>query len=55
LRDSLIQVNFDIPGELYSFQGSAKVVWVQKDKAMGVQFLNLPTSERVKLEKFLIP
>ncbi|PYV89928.1 MAG: hypothetical protein DMG05_12125 [Acidobacteria bacterium] len=55
LRDSLIQINFDIPGELNSFQGSAKVVWVQKDKAMGVQFLNLPTSERVKLEKFLIP
>ena len=53
LRDSLVQIKFDVPGELQSFQGSAKVIWVKKDKAMGVQFLDLPTSERVKLEKFL--
>ncbi len=54
LRDSLIQIKFDIPGELHYFQGTAKVVWVKKDKAMGVQFLDLPPSERRKLEKFLI-
>jgi PilZ domain len=53
LRDSVLKVQFDIPGELSSFVGSAKVVWVQKDKAMGVQFLDLASSERLKLEKFL--
>ena len=54
LRDSLIEIKFDIPGELQPFRGSAKVVWVQKDKAMGIQFRDLPSSEKVKLEKFLI-
>jgi PilZ domain len=53
-KDSLIQVKFDIPGELASFQASARVVWVQKDKAIGIQFLDLSESEKLKLEKLLI-
>jgi hypothetical protein len=53
-KDSFIQVKFDIPGELASFQAKARVVWVQKDKAMGIQFLDLSESEKLKLEKLLI-
>lgn len=52
-RESIIQVKFEIPGEYSPFQGTAKVVWVQKDKAMGIQFLDLPESERLKLERLL--
>ncbi len=54
LRDSQIRVKFNVPGELMNFEGNAKVVWVQKDKAMGIQFLDLPDSERLKLEKILL-
>ena len=53
-KDSIIQVKFDVPGEFTSFQGNARVVWVQKDKAIGIQFLDLPESEKLKLEKLLI-
>jgi Tfp pilus assembly protein PilZ len=53
-RDSEIELKFDIPGEPTTFEGSAKVVWVQKDKAMGIQFNDLPFSEKLKLEKILI-
>jgi PilZ domain len=53
-KDSIVQIAFSIPGEYVSFQGSAKVVWVQKDRAMGIQFLSLPDSERLKLERLLL-
>jgi Tfp pilus assembly protein PilZ len=53
-KDSIVQVAFSIPGESVSFQGSAKVVWVQKDRAMGIQFVSLPESERLKLERLLL-
>jgi Tfp pilus assembly protein PilZ len=53
-KDSVIKITFDIPGEYSPFQADAKVVWVHKDKAMGVEFFNLPESEKLKLEKFLI-
>ena len=53
IKDSLIQIKFDIPGELCSFQGKAKVVWVRKDRAMGIQFVDLSSNERIKLEKLL--
>ena len=53
IKDTLVQIKFDIPGELSSFRGKAKVVWVQKDRAMGIQFVDLSSSERVKLERLL--
>jgi rRNA maturation protein Rpf1 len=52
-KDSILQIKFDLPGEFASFQGTAKVVWVKKDKAMGLQFVDLPASEKLKLEKLL--
>jgi hypothetical protein len=53
-KDSIIQIRFDVPGEYTAFHGNAKVVWVKKDKAMGIQFLDLAESERLKLEKLLL-
>ena len=52
-KDSIIQIEFDVPGEYSSFHGNAKVVWVQKDKAMGLQFHDLPDPQKLKLEKLL--
>lgn len=54
LRDNQIRIEFDVPGEATPFHGTAKIVWVQKDKAMGVQFIDLPSSERLKLERILL-
>ncbi|MEW5975260.1 MAG: PilZ domain-containing protein [Acidobacteriota bacterium] len=54
LRDSIVTVEFDIPGEIASFKGNARIVWVHKDRAIGVQFLDLPSSEKIKLENVLL-
>lgn len=53
LTDSLVNIRFDIPGQYLAFEGQAKVVWVQKDRAMGIQFVDLATTERSKLEQIL--
>lgn len=53
IKDSVLQIKFDLPGEYTSFQATAKVVWVKKDKAMGIQFVDVPASEKLKLEKLL--
>jgi hypothetical protein len=54
LPDSTLEVQFEVPGEYAPFKGSAKVVWVKKDKAIGIEFVDLPDSEKLKLEKFLM-
>ena len=54
LPDSTLEVQFEVPGEYAPFKGSAKVVWVKKDKAIGIEFVDLPDSEKQKLEKFLM-
>jgi hypothetical protein len=54
LTDSLVNIRFDIPGQYLAFEGQAKVVWVQKDRAMGIQFVDLATAERTKLEQILV-
>ncbi|MCI0420307.1 MAG: PilZ domain-containing protein [Acidobacteria bacterium] len=54
LQDSTLEIQFDVPGEYTPFKGNAKVVWVKKDKAMGIQFVDLPASEKLKLEKLLL-
>ena len=54
LPDSTLEVQFEVPGEYAPFKGNAKVVWVKKDKAIGVEFVDLPDSEKLKLEKFLM-
>lgn len=54
LTDSLVHIRFDIPGQYLSFEGKAKVVWVQKDRAMGIQFVDLASNERTKLERILV-
>ena len=54
LPDSTLEVQFEVPGEYSPFKGNAKVVWVKKDKAIGIEFVDLPDSERLKLEKFLM-
>lgn len=54
LPDSTLEVQFDVPGEIAPFKGNAKVVWVKKDKAIGIEFVDLPASEKLKLEKFLM-
>ncbi len=42
------------PVSIAPFKGNAKVVWVKKDKAIGIEFVDLPDSEKLKLEKFLM-
>ncbi|MFN8008462.1 MAG: PilZ domain-containing protein [Terriglobia bacterium] len=54
LTDSLVRIRFDIPGQYLAFEGQAKVVWVQKDRAMGIEFVDLDSSERTKLETILV-
>jgi PilZ domain-containing protein len=54
LPDSNLEVQFEVPGEYAPFKGNAKVVWVKKDKAIGIEFVDLPDSEKLKLEKFLM-
>jgi hypothetical protein len=54
LPDSTLEVQFEVPGEYAPFKGSAKVVWVKKDKAVGIEFVDLPDSEKLKLEKLLM-
>lgn len=54
LPDSTLQVQFTVPGEFSPFKGNAKVVWVKKDKAIGIEFVDLPASEKLKLEKLLL-
>jgi hypothetical protein len=54
LPDSSLEVQFEVAGELTPFRGNAKVVWVKKDKAIGIEFVDLPSSEKLKLEKFLM-
>ena len=54
LPDSTLEVQFEVPGEYAPFKGNAKVVWVKKDKAIGIEFVDLPDSEKLKLEKFLM-
>jgi PilZ domain len=54
LPDTTLEVQFEVPGEFTPFKGNAKVVWVKKDKAIGIEFVDLPASEKQKLEKFLM-
>lgn len=54
LTDSVVKIRFDIPGQYLAFEGQAKVVWVQKDRAMGIQFVDLDNTERTKLEQILV-
>ena len=54
LPDDALEVQFEVPGEFTPFKGNAKVVWVKKDKAVGIEFVDLPDSEKLKLEKFLM-
>ncbi|MGH9429184.1 MAG: PilZ domain-containing protein [Terriglobia bacterium] len=54
LLDSTLEVQFEVAGEYSPFKGNAKVVWVKKDKAIGVEFVDLPAPEKLKLEKFLM-
>jgi hypothetical protein len=54
LADSLLNIRFDIPGHHLAFEGKAKVVWVRKDSAMGIQFVDLASTERTKLEQILV-
>ena len=54
LPDSSLEIQFEVPGEYAPFKGNAKVVWVKKDKAIGIEFVDLPESEKLKLEKFLM-
>lgn len=54
LPDSTLEIQFDVPGEYTPFKGNAKIVWVKKDKAIGIEFVDLPASEKLKLEKFLM-
>jgi len=54
LPDSTLEVQFEVPGEYDPFKGNAKVVWVKKDKAIGIEFVDLPASEKLKLEKLLL-
>ncbi len=54
LVDSVVELVMDLPSQPVSFRGPARVVWVHKNKAMGLQFLDLPSSERLKLEQFLV-
>ena len=54
LPDSTLEVQFEVPGEYAPFKGNAKVVWVKKDKAIGIEFVDLPASEKLKLEKLLM-
>ncbi len=53
VKDCILQIKFDLPGEYAAFQATAKVVWVRKDQAMGVQFIDIPETERLKLERLL--
>ncbi len=54
LPNTIIEVKLDLPRQPTPFCGSARVVWVQKNQAMGLEFLDLPMSERLKLEQFLV-
>lgn len=54
LPDSMLELQFEVPGEHAPFKGNAKVVWVKKDKAIGIEFVDLSDSEKLKLEKFLM-
>jgi Tfp pilus assembly protein PilZ len=54
LANSVVELQIDLPDQPVSFRGSARVVWVHKNKAMGLQFLDLPSGERLKLEQFLL-
>ena len=54
LADSLVHIRFDIPGQYLAFESKAKVIWVQKDTAMGIQFVDLASAERTKLEQILV-
>jgi Tfp pilus assembly protein PilZ len=54
LADSVVELEMDLPGQPVSFHGPARVVWVHKNRAMGLQFLDLPPAERLKLEQFLV-
>jgi PilZ domain-containing protein len=53
LPETILEVQFEVPGEYAPFKGNARVVWVKKDKAVGIEFVNLPASEKMKLEKLL--
>ena len=53
LPETILEVQFQVPGEYTPFKGNARVVWVKKDKAVGIEFVNLPASEKMKLEKLL--
>ena len=50
---SVIQIRFEVPGHFGKFEGNARVVWTQKNKAIGIEFLELPPAERLKLESLL--
>ena len=52
--NTLIEIQLDFPGQITPFRGSGKVVWVQKNQTMGIQFVDLQASERLKLEQFLV-
>ena len=54
LLDRTLEVQFEVPGEPTPFKGNAKVVWVKKDKAIGIEFVDLAASEKLKLEKLLM-
>ena len=54
LPNTLIKIRLDLPGQISPFFGSGRVVWVQKNQGMGIQFIDLPVAECLKLEQFLV-
>jgi hypothetical protein len=50
-----LRLRLSVPNDLQPFEGAALVAWVQDRDMMGVQFIELPPTEIIKLEKILIP
>ncbi len=54
LPNTLLKIKLDLPGQVSPFCGSGRVVWVQKNQGMGIQFIDLPVAKCLKLEQFLV-
>jgi hypothetical protein len=50
-----LRLRLSVSDNLQPFEGAALVAWVQDKEMMGVQFIELPPTEVIKLEKILIP
>ena len=54
-KDSFLYFKVNNPTQREEFEGKGRVVWSQDKDCMGIQFLELPLTATLRLEKILTP